>query len=220
MLAVIALSQAQESRRAKGVFSITGYVLDVNGNLVSGAEVHAMPIDRGGLVQTSVTSAGRFSISLDVPGKYRVYASRGDVGYKNITEELFTLDPEAIPEVVVTEQSPKQTTVVKLRSKQSSLTKFVISSRPGEPLDSAQLIVQRRDNQNYRYIRTLKALDLRRSTELLLPSLPLRIEVSAPGYETWSSTDSAAQLQPNKLLLERPGTREIVVQLRHAKRTR
>jgi hypothetical protein len=54
--------------------------------------------------------------------------------------------------------------------------------------------------------------------KLLLPSFPLTIEASAPGYEIWSYSDSSSKEQSAILLLAPDETREITVGLRPMKK--
>lgn len=221
MVAFVAVASAQEPQRGPDTFSVTGYVLDMNGNLVAGAEVHAMPVERGGLILTSVTTAGRFSRRLDGPGTYRVYASKDDKGYRTMSEELFILDPEGVPAVIVNEQAPKKVTVIRLRPRAAKLTIKLVDVVTGRPLDQAQLVIRSEDNPKRQYNRSLTAFDKKNGEiKLLLPSFPLTIEASAPGYESWSYREVGAKEQTSTLLLAPDETREITVGLRPIKRNR
>src|ERR1700686_1944999 len=121
IVAFVAVASAQEPQRGTDAFSITGYVLDTDGHLVPGAEVHASPADRGGLESMSLTTAGRFTLSVAGPGKYWIFSFKDNKGYREISEALIRLDPESIPEVIVTELSPKQVTVIRLRPRAANL---------------------------------------------------------------------------------------------------
>ena len=219
VLGLVAIAAAHESPRDHPeAFSVSGYVIDLDGNLVSGAEVYVMPVDRGGLVLMGITTAGRFSIPLDGPGRYRLYAFKNDMGYKTISEALFTMDPEGCPEVIINEQTPQRNAVIRLRQGSANLKLRLTDSATGEAPENTRVVVSRRYSRGG-YVRPLTSLD-KGEIRLILPSLPLTIEASAPGYETWSYTERHAEKQTNTLLLVPGETREITVQLRRIRKGR
>jgi hypothetical protein len=223
IVAFVAIAAAQEPQRVRDTFSITGYVIDTDGHrhLVASAEVHASPADRGGLESMSLTTAGRFTLSVVGPGRYWVFAFKDNKGYREIDEALIRLDPEGIPEVVVTEQSPKQVTVIRLRPRAAKLTIRLVDVVTGRPLDRAQLVLTSEDNPKRQYTRSLTAFDKKNGEiRLLLPSFPLTIEASAPGYESWSYRETGAKERTSVLLLAPDETREITVGLRPMKKAR
>ena len=213
IVAFVAVASAQEPQPSRDTFSITGYVLDTDGHLVPGAEVHAMPVDKGGLVMSSVTQVGQFSISLDGPGTYRVFASTKEKGYRQIGEPLFMLDPEGIPEVIVSSRSPKQSTIVRLRSGAANLVVRFTDSETGRPIQQAELIIYRDDNAKNRFVRPLISFDREATIRLMLPTLPLRIEASAPGYKVWSYHDTT-----DVLFLAPKESKEINIRLERIKK--
>jgi hypothetical protein len=216
-VALVSAASAQAPPRDGDFFSIAGYVVDTDGHLVASAEVRASPVDRGGFVPMSHTQAGRFTLRLDGPGRYRVYCFKGTKGYRDMTEELFSLDPEGIPEVTVTDRSPNPLTVVRLGPSGAHLTVRLIDSVTGQPLEQAQLLLQREDNPNYRYIRPLVSFDKEGKIKLVLPSRPLKLAASSPGYENWSFGESGGK-EHAALLLAPDETREITVALRPLKK--
>lgn len=205
---------AQEPQQQRAMFSITGYVTDNDGQLVTGAQVQVMPVDRGGLIITGTTTAGRFSLPMDRPGTYRVYAFKDDKGYRMISEALFALDPEGTPEVVITERSPAQMASIRMRSEGASLIVRLTDKVTGRPLESAKLVLRRQDDPNLQYIRSLTSFTKKGEIKLLLPSLPLRLEASAPGYESWSLSELDSKEKRGTLLLTPGETREITIALR------
>jgi len=214
----VASAQPQGSR---DTFSITGYVLDTDGHVIAGAEVHASPADRGGLESMSLTTAGRFSLSVMGPGRYWVFSFKDNQGYREIGEALIRLDPDGIPEVTVTEVSPKQITVIRLRPRAAKLAIRLVDAATGGPLDRAQLILRSEGNPKRQYTRSLTAFDKKNGEiNLLLPSFPLTIEASAPGYETWFYCDATSKGQSATLLLAPEETRAITVRLRPIEKAR
>lgn len=209
--ALLALAQAQEPARSQNAFSISGYVLDMKGNLVSGAEVHASPIDRGGLEQMRYTEAGRFNLPVAGRGTYAVYCSKNGQGHSDISEALLKLDPEGVPQVVVSEKSPEPVTMVRLGSSSAKLSIRLIDTATGSPLEKAQLVIRRDDNPMIQYRRSLTSFDKNGEIKLILPTLSLRLQISAPGYEDWSYTNVTDQ---NRVLILGPNeTREMTVAL-------
>ena len=218
MVAFVSAASAQEPQRGRDTFSITGYVIAADGHLVASAEVHASNADRGGLESMSLTTAGRFTLSVNGPGRYWVFSFKDNKGYRDFSEALIRLDPEGIPEVVVTEQSPKPVTVIRLRPRAAKLTIRLVDVVTGRPLDRAQLVLRSEDNPSRQYTRPLTAFDKNGEIKLLLPSFPLRIEASAPGYENWSYSNASSKERSSTLLLAPDETREITVGLRAMKK--
>lgn len=214
IVAFVVAASAQEPQRGREAFSITGYVLDTDGHLVASAEVRASDADRGGLERQGLTTAGRFTLSVAGPGRYWVFSFKDNKGYREISEAIIRLDPEGIPTVTVTERSPNPSTVIRLRPGAGRLTMRFVDSVTGRPLEKAQLVLQREDRPNTQYVRALNALDKNGEIKLLLPSFPLTIEASAPGYETWPNTGITSEGQSAALSLAPDETREITVALR------
>lgn len=212
----VALSFAQESPRKQSPFFISGYVFDTQENLVASAEVHASPADRGGLQSMSFTQAGRFTLSVDGPGRYWVYAFKNDEGYRQISEALIRLDPESIPEVTVVERLPKSVTI-RMRPSAATLTLRFVNSLTGQPIEKAQLTIRREDNPNRQYTKPLTKFDKKGEIKLLIPSLPIKLDASAPGYEDWSYSESGSGRQV--LLLAPNEIREITIAMRPVKKS-
>ena len=117
--------------------------------------------------------------------------------------------------MIVTERSPKQVTVIRLQARAAKLTIRLVDVVTGRPLDRAQLVLRSEDNPKRQYTRSLTAFHKKNGEiKLLLPSLPLTIEASAPGYENWSYGDPNSKEQSATLLLVSDETREITVALR------
>jgi hypothetical protein len=214
IISSMSLSAAQKPQTGQSVFSISGYVIDTDGSLVSGAKIYAMLLDRGAVVPMTISQAGQFSIHLDGPGKYRVYAFKDEKGYRQVSESLFVLDPESVPEAIVKEKAPRREIVIRLRPREARLIVRLIDSVTGRPLNNARVTLSRKDRLS-QYSRSLTSFDENGEIRLLLPSLPLRIQASSGGYE-----DSYYQDTSGGLLLAPNETREITISLRPLKRTR
>lgn len=214
IVAFVVIASGQGTERNRDSLTITGYVVDTDGRIVLGAEVHASPADRGGLESQSLTNLGRFNLSVPGPGRYFVYCFKGDSGYRQLDEALVRLDPEGIPLVSVTEQSPKATTVVLLRPKAGRISIRLVDSVTGQPLEKARLFLAKENFPIDTYTRPLIAFDKNATIKLLLPSFPLTLSVSAPGYENWTYSDPNAKENRARLLLAPDESREITVALR------
>ena len=219
IVAFVPAASAQEPQRGRDTFSITGYVIDTDGHLIASAEVHASNADRGGLEMQALTTAGRFTLSVAGPGRYWVFSFKDKKGYREYSEALIRLDPEGISTVIVTERSPKPTTVIRLRTRAAWLTLRFVDSVTGRPLEKAQLVLRREDSPNDQFIKPLNAFHKNATIKLLLPSFPLRLSVSAPGYENWSYSDPNSQEPSARLLLAPDEAREITVALRPLRKT-
>ena len=216
----LALSQAQGPAQNQNAFSISGYVLDTNGNLVMGVEVRASPIDRSGLEQMRYAEAGQFNLPVAGRGTYAIYCSKNGQGYSDVSEALLKLDPEGVPQVVVTDKSPDPVTTVRLGPSSAKLTIRLVDSATGNPLERAQLVIRRDDRPTLEYARNLTSFNKNGEMKLTIPTLPLRLGASAPGYEDWSYSQPNASNQNNVLLLSPNEIREITVALTATKKTR
>jgi hypothetical protein len=177
----IALLFLIEALYASSTGSISGTVLDENGNTVSGAKVEAVNARNGfqGAVRYFRTNDdGRFQIEGLPLGDYRVFAKKEEDGYPDMSSAFYS--DNVFPTAVLTETNPAAEMLVRLLPKAGILTGSVVDAVTRKPLNPAL---------HFRRAQNLK-LFLTAGTEpafrVLVPSdVPVTLEISVPGYLRW-----------------------------------
>ena len=177
---------------AQGSGTISGFVVDEGSAPVAGAKVSADPVDgrgRGSLIRTVETGAtGRFVLDRLLWGKYRVFAMKEEASYPDMRWSFYSND--MYPTVEITSTTQKAEVRIQLGPKGAVLTGSVTNALTGGPVDAAFKLM--RAASPNKWISTAVAPDYR----VLLPSsTDVFLEVSAPGFRTWSFP-SALNLRP------------------------
>lgn len=166
--------------------TIEGIVVDVDGQPVAGARVSAVMV---GVIHKSPPFAetdeqGRFSIKLTALSSYMLHAEREGEWFFGTNSEFFSSGGEVKPTVNVYAGQVTPDVVVQLPPRGAWLVGKVVDASTGKPIKDAQIVLRREDNP-----KIFTTAPRRTGTEgrfkLLVPSLPVTIEVSAPGYEKW-----------------------------------
>ena len=207
----------QSTQRSAAPYSITGYVTDVEGHFILDAEVHAELVDRSGFVSGAYTDWRGFTIKNPGPGIYRMYASKGSEGYTSTSRALWDLNPEAIPQVTLDEQSHTQFVVIPLVPREAKLVVRIVNQETGQRIEQAQLILRRQDKPSYSHTTVPNPMEEKGKFNLLVPSLPLCFEASAPGFERWYYGGDDSKEQANALRLAPGEVKEITIPLRPRK---
>ncbi|MFI5176280.1 MAG: carboxypeptidase regulatory-like domain-containing protein [Terriglobia bacterium] len=170
--------------------SIRGTVVDERGLPVSQARVSIEATDhhqRSTSSSVETDDGGRFVIAHLEWGGFYVYAVKEDAGYPNMVFPIYSKGIQR--RSTVTPERPEAEIEMHIGPKAGILTGLVTDAKTGEPVLATFLlkpIAQPEDwigfysSGRYRY--------------LVPPSTDLSLEVSAPGYKTWSypsSTDSS-----------------------------
>ena len=176
-LALGAVSSPQD------IGAIRGTVVDENLIPVFGAKVNAEALDSrptGSLVRyVESDSKGHFVIDRLGPGKYRVFASKEEAGYPDLGWSFYSND--VFQTAAVTSADPTAEVRIQLGPRAGVITGFVSDAATGAPVPAAFKLS--RAGQPNKWISPSVAPKYR----LLVPSaIYIVIEVSAPGFKTWS----------------------------------
>jgi len=177
---VIALSPALAwcARPAvSGYGSVEGVVLDGMGKPLEGATVYDGAVAKSPRTQTD--AEGRFRL-VDVPaGFVGLSAYKEDDGYPYDMFSFFTMPGEDLPKFNLVAGQVRTGVVIHLGAKAAYLHLYISDER-GVPID-ANLSFSRPDLGKYgNYHRSSKPNDV-----LLVPPVPFRLVVSAPGCKPW-----------------------------------
>jgi Carboxypeptidase regulatory-like domain len=165
--------------------AIEGRVLDANGQVVSEAEVHVLKSDfTSGKIPTVYTDKeGKFLIKGLASGIYTISVGKEEEGYVHMSSPFFSAGLITAPQVNVNEHQTTTDVVVHLGPKAAKLIGRVVdvsTNRPVNNLQNVQITLRRVDYPDYSYS---TGLGLDSEFNILVPSVPVMIEVSASGYE-------------------------------------
>ena len=165
--------------------SIRGTVVDENNVAVAGALVNADPLDgrpRGSLIRYVETDAsGHFLIDRLGWGRYRIFAKKEASAYPETRFSFY--DSGGIPEATITQTSPTADAQIRLGPKAGILTGSVTNAETAAPVNAAFKLI--RTTSTDHWFSTSQGTNYR----VLLPSATdVLVEVSSPGYKTWTSS--------------------------------
>lgn len=171
---------------AVGCGVIEGRVVDEIGHPVVGAKVSSMINDRpprGRLLSTLTDDEGRFELACAQPGRNMVYVSKEDEYYPDTFMSPF-VDSKLIPVVNVVERGITNGVEVHLPPQGGKLIVKVIDALTQQPVDGALLTVCKADSS--KKCHTINDNSPTGQFNQLVPSMPVTIKVSAPGYaDSW-----------------------------------
>lgn len=203
---------------AVGCGVIEGRVLDKIGHPVVGVKVSSMINDRpprGRLLSTLTDDEGRFQLTCAQPGRNVVYVSKEDEYYPDTFMNPF-VDAKLIPVVNVVEQGITRGVEVHLPPKGGKLVATVIDAATQQSVIGAHLTLCRADNPNKCH--TINDSSPTGQFRQLVPSIPVMIKVSAPGYEDWWYKEKGSR-EAAKLLVAQGSVKGITVLLNPNKGT-
>jgi hypothetical protein len=205
---------------------IEGRVINERGQPVSGAAVVAMSNDgpiNGRLPETTTDKSGGFSLKDVKPGTNNLHAYKEDEGYPNTIFAVFSIGRD-VPMVNVVQGQITKDVIVRLGPKAGKLAGKVIDANTGQSLKEVAITVFNNDDLNDPYrsfgfsrMVTQTALGF----QLLVPSVPFRVKISAPDYDSWDGTGDAKQSgvipkKPDTMLVEPGQIHELMVSLRRS----
>ena len=186
---------------------IVGRVIDPDGKAVWKARVHIRPVndlENGRVIYYSTDGEGNFSINGLAPGEYKVLVVKEEDRHPD-TGVLFYSNPErTIPRVVVSDKQSSPFVTVQTGPRAALIAGRVLDAVNGQPIPDATITFSRPEDKRMILITSLNQSERPGGFDFLLPSAPLKIQVSAPGYETWTYRKPGATGQAD-LLTATPG---------------
>ena len=204
----------QDSLRRRVAQGIEGRVLTAEGNPVSGATVFFERENflRGALPSATTDRQGRFAIRDLSPGTYLVYASKEADGYPLPTSTFHATGSIAISHVEVREQAVTSGVVVQLAPRAGRLIGRIMNAATNRPIERGAQITLRHADDPERFLVT--SSDIEGNFNILIPPVPVMVEVSAPGYQSWQYRSTDSPHQPDALQLASGQTRRLDIALR------
>lgn len=182
-----AVSRSTPKRQAvtQSSGAITGRVLSPDGQPISAAGVHAEKSDFtfGRLLMFPTNDQGEFTITNLTPGTYKVSAAKEEDGYPPTDYAFYSAGVVSSPHITVYEGQTTSEVVVYVSPKAGKLSGRILNAATSSPiknLQGVQLTLRREDNPE---LSLTMAADLNGEFNILVPTVPVTVEVSAPGYE-------------------------------------
>ena len=202
-------TRAQPLEQRLNRFLITGEVVDENRQPVAGANVSAYPESlHGKLPMTTTDNQGRFSIPVYKTGRWTINANKLAHGYTAMLPFYYPLD--AIPSVIVKEDdSPPFVKVKLLRA--AKLNVRIADQETGQPIRNAQIGLCRIEAPRFCHRQNIAARN--GQFDVLVPLVPISVQISAAGYEDWYIRDDNDS-RPKPLLASSSTTTELNVFLK------
>lgn len=215
--AVSSRIQRPESGPAYG--AIEGRVLDAESNPLAGAMVDLHPIEEtviaGSLPVAYTDEQGRFFLDGVIPGTHMIYASKEEAGYSSSYLGFF-IDPSVVPKVTVYNKQVTEGVILRLGSKAARLAARIVDAETNQPVEDAEVILYRTENPDDYFSFGLNQSGGR--FQQLIPSLPLKMKVTAPGYEDWFYGENGTQEKQSVIEVAPNTTKELLIALRQSKR--
>jgi hypothetical protein len=191
---------------------IKGQVLDYEGSPVSGAVVFAHPDFglRGKLPSSSSDARGEFTIVVSQAGSYRVTASKQADGYPSSINAFYHPTDDSLAHVLVREDQAAPFATIRLGPKAGKIAGRILDAETGRPVSDSQINLCRAQSPKYCY--RFPAKNPGGRFEILAPSAPFTIRVSASGYKDWYGAEGADR-QPLTLQVASDETKELSVSL-------
>jgi hypothetical protein len=165
--------------------SIEGVVVDGSGAPIRGAKVFDEPLDsvRIGKDHFTRTDENGHFLLKDVPaGKTMVIATKLEDGYPDARYAVYSGDA-VLPTVYVRSGETARNVLVKLLAKGGKLRGRIVEANSGVPVPRSRITLSRLDHPNWS-LETDPADD--GTFDFVLPTRPLRIQVTAPGFKAWT----------------------------------
>lgn len=189
-----------------GFGGVKGQVVSELGKPLSGVSVYTQPVDVknlpvGKLHFVTTNENGDFVLDRVAPGVHLICAFKLEALYPDTGAAALATDLDALPRVLV--EGAKLTRGVTVRlSKGGKLKTMIVDSRTGQPLTNSRIRLSRSEDPR---MFTSRGPDEQGRFELVIPSKPFRVEVSAPGYKTWNSAGA--------ILVQAGSIRDITIRL-------
>ena len=183
--APVKTSDRKEDREDR--FLIRGRIVDENGQPVPGANVAAYPDSLSGKLPMSRSdSQGRFAIPVYKTGRWRIKAHKPEQGYP-IMSTFYYPSEESFTQVILNETDPPPFVTVMIGPRSGKLSGRIVDEATGQSIQNAHIGLCRVEAP--RFCHRQKAVMRNDQYEVLMPSSPTMVQISADGYEDWYIND-------------------------------
>lgn len=196
--------------------AIEGVVVDSDGRPLAGALVEPHPDSKAATADSlpvvRADESGKFFLDGLTPGEHRIFASKEEAGYPS-TDYAFLLAGEtSLPKITVFNKRVTEGVVIRLGAKAARLVARVVDAETGEPIEGVEVVLARADNPEV-YL----SFGLNRENgglDRLVPPIPFKLTVSAPGYKDWYFGDDGSASKAQVLSMSPGAIQELSVYLR------
>jgi hypothetical protein len=209
----VARNKAKEAQPGE----IRGRVVDAQGQPVPQAKLHLLKFGdnpTGRIVFYPADEQGNFTIKGIAYGVYDIFVSAKEAGYADTDIKFYKSDELVVPQVAVSEKQPTPFLTVHVGPKTARIVGHVVNAVNGAPIVNATMTFSRPENQFMVLTTSLNQPDDKGGYNFLLPSAPLTIKVTAPGYADWSYRNEGSNQKMDLLTLEPGQTKELTIRMR------
>ncbi len=196
---------------------IEGQVLDGSSQPIANAEVTVLPEDCViiGIKPVAMTDAnGKFLLSNVPAGANGVHASKELDLYPDTRAAIYSNDSVPVPKVIVHAGELISGVVIKLGAKAAMVSGKIIDGETLEPVLSSRIRLSKVDDDD---IMRSQGPDSAGSFRLLVPSQPIRLVITAPGYSSWQYKGQG-EVSPGVIQLKPEEKVDVTVRLQREKR--
>jgi hypothetical protein len=167
--------------------AIEGRVLDSQNRPISEARISVLPMDgfSGTLPTAQTNKDGKYRLNSPPLGRTRLCAVKESEGYPDTQDLLFASGQEVMPEVNLTPKAYLYDIDIHLGSPDGTLEGVVVDAITGSPIARARLTLHRKVPESM----YSTSLEEGGHFAFALPSVPIEITVTAPGYIPWKYSD-------------------------------
>jgi hypothetical protein len=183
--------------------TISGIVVDTEGKPVSQANVSARKRSSftGPSIPAQADKRGRFTMTGLEAETYELYASKEEDGYAESPSTFYVGTKSIIQQITLNENEVSSGNVIRVGPKALMLFGRVVDAVSKKPVGNGRITMRRVDNP-----RAFFQTGVHGSFKLLVPQVPITVEVSAPGYEKkdlGSMTPKAGQINKLDVMLRK-----------------
>ena len=190
-------------QRAGRAGAISGIVVDTEGNPVSQATVVARmrSPSAGPLIPAQADRRGRFTMTGLKAETYELYATKEEDGYAESPATFYVGTKPIIQQITLNQNEVSSGNVIRVGPKALKLFGHVVDAVTKKPVGNGRITMRRVDNP-HAFFQT----GVHGSFKLLVPQVPITVEVTAPGYENkdlGTITPKAGQINRLEVMLRK-----------------
>lgn len=218
MMGLWAVSIAQVSSQLDPALyqgTITGQVLDMDGNPVANAWVIATKEGFGPVPSTSTDEAGQFKLEyVKVNNTYQIMASKMEEGYL-YTCGLYLDCPSTgtCPKVTLTSSTRRADVMVRFGPKGGRVAGVVRDARNNKPVANAVITLYGNSKMPTPSFIEVQSDGQGAFISDALPLCPVRMKVEVPGYRTWYFNEAVSEKVAEDLIVESSSTKRLEIRL-------